>query len=192
MSELVYPEASDFCPRLRGKWLSVSETEGGSRKARQRSIRLRQSMTDAERILWSRLRKHQMLDQHFRRQHPIGPFIADFACVKLKLVVEVDGDTHGTDAQLAYDARRTHFMETRGWTVVRCYNVDVYRNLDGVLTQIGDAVHDLCQRSMTDTPLRGAPFDPSLPGQRRATSPASGGRKSIKETKPAKGERKPQ
>jgi len=174
MSDIVYAAPDAFCPRLRGKWLSVSETEGGRRRARKRSIKLRQTMTDAELILWSRLRKRQMLGQHFRRQHPVGPYIADFACVTLKLIVEVDGDTHGTEAQLAYDARRTRFLETRGWTVIRCNNVDVYRNLDGVLTQIGDVVHEMCQRSTTDAPLGGAPFDPACG---RATSPAPRGQK---------------
>ena len=171
-------EGIAFCPRLRGKWLSVSETEGGRRRARRRSVKLRQSLTNAEMILWSRLRKRQMQGQRFRRQHPVGPFITDFACVTLKLIIEVDGDTHGTEAERAYDARRTAYLEQRGWTVIRCFNVDVYTNLDGVLTRIGDVVHELCQRSMTDTPLRDAPFDPPSPRRRRATSPASGGRKS--------------
>ena len=186
MIELIYPSPRPFCPRLRGKWLSVSETEGGRRRARRRSVQLRQSMTDAELILWSRLRKRQIEGQHFRRQHPVGPYITDFACVALKLIVEVDGNTHGTDQEIAHDTRRTVYLERQGWSVLRCFNIDVYRNLDGVITPIGEVVHELGQRSMTDTPLRGAPFDPATPRRSRVTSPARGGRKltSIKGTTP--------
>ena len=147
-------------------------------KRMKRARSLRGRMTDAEIILWSRLRVRQVEGAKFRRQHPVGPFFADFAAPQIKLIIEVEGDTHGTEAERAYDARRIAYLEQRGWTVIRCFNVDVYTNLDGVLTRIGDAVHELCQRPMTDTSLRDAPFDPPSLGRRRATSPASGGRKS--------------
>ena len=129
-----------FFPLKRGKWLSVSETEGGSSKTINRARNLRKRMTNAELILWSRLRKRQMDGHHIRRQHPIGPYIADFACRPLKLVIEVDGDTH-TDA--AYDARRTEFMQRQGWQVLRVFNVDVFENLNGVLELIGSRLAEL-------------------------------------------------
>jgi very-short-patch-repair endonuclease len=72
----------------------------------------------------------------FRRQHPIGPFIADFACLKEKLVIEVDGPSHGTDEGKAYDARRTHFFKRNGWREMRVSNMDVYENLEGALSHI--------------------------------------------------------
>jgi very-short-patch-repair endonuclease len=78
-----------------------------------------------------RLRKRAMKGARFRRQHPIGPYIADFACPGSKLVVEVDGATHGTE-QLAYDHRRTKYLESEGWTVIRVTNSDIYENIDGV------------------------------------------------------------
>jgi very-short-patch-repair endonuclease len=87
--------------------------------------KLRQAMTDAEVILWRHLRRDEMHGLRFRRQHPIGPFIADFACVPAKLIVEVDGATHGSDAEVAYDKRRTVFLEKRGWRVIRVDNFDV-------------------------------------------------------------------
>ena len=166
--------------------LSLQAPEPPKYRAMKRARSLRKRMTDAELILWSRLRAGQLEGFKFRRQHPVAPYIADFACVELKLIVEVDGDTHGTPQALAHDKRRTNYLEQGGWTVIRCFNVDVYRNLDGVITQIGEVVHELGQRSMTDTPLRGAPFDPATPRRSRATSPASGGRntQSIKGTTP--------
>jgi very-short-patch-repair endonuclease len=97
-------------------------------------------MTDAEMILWSRLRRRQIDGFKIRRQHPIGPYTADFACAEAKLVIEVDGETHGSQQELAHDRRRTRFMESRGWRVIRCYNVEVYSNLDGVLIQIAEAL----------------------------------------------------
>ncbi len=127
-------DAPFLFPPQRGKWLSVSETEGGAPRTLSHARSLRKHLTRAETILWSRLRRGQMMGLRIRRQHPIGPYIADFACRPLKLVIEVDGATH-TDA--AYDARRTAFMERQGWTVMRVFNVDVYESLDGVM----DAIH---------------------------------------------------
>jgi len=98
-------------------------------------------MTDAERILWSRLRRKSFDGKNrFRRQHPIGPYIADFACVAAWLVVEVDGDTHGTEEKIVHDKRRDAFMRARGWRVVRVTNLDVYKNLDVVLEGIWRAL----------------------------------------------------
>jgi very-short-patch-repair endonuclease len=92
-------------------------------------------MTDAETILWSRLRSWPHV--RFRRQHPVGPYIADFACVPAMLVIEVDGATHGSDAERARDAVRDRYLQKRGWRVVRVWNHDVYERLDDVLDVIG-------------------------------------------------------
>jgi len=102
----------------------------------KRARALRRELTDAERILWSRLKGRQ-LGWQFRVQHPVGPYIADFACVRLKLIVEVDGATHGTIAEQMHDARRSRYLEIQGWEVMRFWNDEVYRNLDGVLGSIG-------------------------------------------------------
>lgn len=102
------------------------------RRARTFAKQNRRNMTEAEVLLWTFLRRKQLRGDGFRRQHPIGPFIADFACVRATLVVEVDGATHWTAEQLAKDAHRTSFLEQAGWTVVRVTNEDVFKNLDGV------------------------------------------------------------
>lgn len=97
---------------------------------------LRKRMTEAEVILWSRLQRHAAGDFHFRKQHPVGPYIADFACIKACLIVEVDGDTHSTDEELAHDRRRDQFLHEHGWTVLRVTNEDVYKRLDMVMESI--------------------------------------------------------
>jgi very-short-patch-repair endonuclease len=105
----------------------------------QRAKSLRSRMTDAEVILWSHLRLHQFGPYRFRRQHPIGPYIADFACVMHRFVVEVDGDTHSTEEERAHDHRRDQYMRSRGWRVFRVTNEDVFKRLDMVLA--GIALH---------------------------------------------------
>lgn len=89
-------------------------------------------MTKAEVILWTFLRKRSLNGYKFRRQHPIAPYVADFACVSEKLIIEVDGATHGTPEEQEHDAQRTVFFERNGWRVVRVTNLDVYENLNGV------------------------------------------------------------
>jgi very-short-patch-repair endonuclease len=95
---------------------------------------LRTEMTYAERLLWQVLRHNQLNEHRFRRQHPIGQYIADFACIELKLVIELDGGQH--QDQIAYDEHRTASMKAQGWRVLRFWNNDVLNNLDGVLTII--------------------------------------------------------
>ena len=102
----------------------------------QRNARvLRSGMTDSERKLWSHLRGEQ-LGVKFRRQHPLGNYVADFACLAPRLIVELDGSQHGEDAALAYDARRTAVLERGGLKVLRFWNSDVIGNLHGVLDTI--------------------------------------------------------
>ena len=93
-------------------------------------------MTKAEVILWQHLRRNAMLGLRVRRQHPIGPFIVDFAFTEARLIVEVDGATHATDEERAYDRRRRAYLNQRGWREIRVWNNDVYKNLDGVLEAI--------------------------------------------------------
>ena len=95
--------------------------------------RLRREMTNAEVVLWSQLRRNGVPGLRFRRQHPIGPFVADFACVSSKIVVEVDGTNHFGDAQLLHDKQRDAYIRRRGWRVIRVSNEDVYKRLDQVL-----------------------------------------------------------
>lgn len=103
-------------------------------KTRQ-ARRLRKDMTRAEILLWAKLRR-DALGYRFHRQKPIGPYIADFACIEARLVIEIDGATHGSEDARAYDSRRTRFLEHDGWRVIRFQNTEVYDNLTGVLETI--------------------------------------------------------
>ena len=82
---------------------------------------LRREMTDAEQLMWFHLRNRSMLDAKFRRQCPVGPFVADFVCAEARLIIEIDGSQHGSDV----DAARTRFLERRGYRVLRFWNHDV-------------------------------------------------------------------
>ena len=101
-----------------------------------RARELRRNSTDAEARLWFRLRDRQLHGLKFRRQHRLGPYIADFYCDECELVVELDGGQHA-DA-VAADAKRTAYIEGLGLTVLRFWNNDVLSNTDGVLTRIGE------------------------------------------------------
>ncbi len=111
----------------------MREAETNARKlARQ----LRTNMTKAEIILWAQLKGRRVNGNKIHRQLPIGPYIADFACKTGMLVIEVDGATHSTNAQINHDAQRTKFLEAQGWQVLRISNLDIYENLNGVLEAI--------------------------------------------------------
>ena len=100
----------------------------------KKARKLRKSMTRAELFLWSRLRRKQLGGFRFRRQHPIGEYIADFACCSVKLVVEVDGTQH--DWRVVQDKRRTEWLEGQGWTVLRFENQEVFDREQEVLDRI--------------------------------------------------------
>jgi len=99
---------------------------------------LRSDMTLAERKLWQALRGKQLEDFRFRRQHPIGPYITDFACIAKLLAIELDGGQH--QERREYDERRTEFLQSQGWRVLRYWNNDVLSNLEGVLASIVDVL----------------------------------------------------
>ena len=98
---------------------------------------LRKNLTDAERHLWFRLRGNRLGGFRFRRQHPVGPYIADFACLQPRLLVELDGGQH---LDSAYDNRRDAFLHSQGYVVLRFWNNDVLGQTDGVLTVILEAL----------------------------------------------------
>ena len=101
-----------------------------------RARSLRRNQTEAEKKLWRYLRNSSLNGFKFTRQNPVGPYIADFLCFNKKLIVEVDGATHGEPHEIEYDAKRTAFLESCGYRVFRCYNADVFENIDGVLDGI--------------------------------------------------------
>ena len=82
----------------------------------------RQRLGEGERDLWYNLRGRRLLGYKFRRQLPVGPFIADFACVSARLIIETDGESHGCDDQAEHDTRRTAWLEQEGWRVIRFWS----------------------------------------------------------------------
>lgn len=104
--------------------------------------RLRSEMPSAEFQLWQRLRSRQIADARFRRQYSIGPYIVDFCCPRLKLVVEVDGDSHYSEGAQERDAERQRYIEGFGFRVARCTNNDVRCNIEGVLENMWQLVQD--------------------------------------------------
>ncbi len=102
--------------------------------ADNRARALRANLTPAERRLWQALRRQQVADARFRRQVPIGPYIADFCCLKHRLVIEIDGGQHAQ--RTTTDERRSQWLESQGFTVIRFWNNEVLSNLEGVLVSI--------------------------------------------------------
>lgn len=103
------------------------------RKISPHAAKLRRDRTDAEDRFWQAVRNRQLDGFKFRFQHSLWPYVADFACLEAMLIVELDGGQHGE----VRDARRTAFLEAKGFRVLRFWNHDVLENLEGVLTVVG-------------------------------------------------------
>jgi very-short-patch-repair endonuclease len=113
--------------------------------------RLRRNQTDAERVLWFRLRDRRLAGWKFKRQVPIDRFVVDFFCADLKLIVELDGGQHDQDREK--DADRTRVLDAMGYLVLRFWNNDVLRNIDGVLEEILSTVNQHRAEPPHPTPL---------------------------------------
>jgi len=100
--------------------------------------RLRKTQTDAERKLWPGLRSRSLNRHKFRRQHPIGPYTVDFCCLQKGLVIEVDGAQHAGHKER--DNRRTEFLNSQGYRVVRFVDTEVLNETEGVLQVIDRAL----------------------------------------------------
>ena len=97
---------------------------------------MRHSATDAEQLMWQLIRAKQFMNLKFRRQHVIAPYIADFYCHEIGLVIELDGGQHDMDDTIEYDAERTKFLEALGLRVVRYWNHEVLNQADFVLENL--------------------------------------------------------
>ena len=102
----------------------------------ERAKSLRKEMTSAEKLMWEVLRRNNVNGFYFRRQHPIGRYIADFYCHKAKLVIELDGEIHDDKTQKEHDANRDAVMNNLGIIVLRFSNDDVFRNTSLVVKEI--------------------------------------------------------
>lgn len=99
---------------------------------------LRKHLTNAEQHLWRFLRRRQLFGARFRRQLPIGPYIVDFACMEQRLIIELDGGQHQCTEE--YDRKRTRYLESCGYRVIRFWNNDVLTQTESVLSVIADAI----------------------------------------------------
>jgi very-short-patch-repair endonuclease len=108
-------------------------TAGYSQLTLERAKALRRSLTEQEKKLWGGLRDRRLGGFKFRKQQPVGPFIADFVCQEQRLIVEVDGSQHAASET---DAQRDRYLKDKGYGVLRVWNNDVTGNLSGVLTAI--------------------------------------------------------
>ncbi len=101
---------------------------------------LRSQPISAEAKLWAKLRNRRLGGHKFVRQAPIGPYFADFLCRERKVVVEVDGGTHGTETELARDDARAAELDRLGYRVFRAHNIDVYENMERLLDALLDFI----------------------------------------------------
>jgi very-short-patch-repair endonuclease len=110
--------------------------------AQRHARQLRNQATDAEKHLWQYLRRRHLASHRFRRQFPIGGYIADFACLEAKLVIELDGGEHAD--RRAYDERRDRRLEAEGFRVLRFWDNQVFQETQAVLEEILRALESVC------------------------------------------------
>jgi very-short-patch-repair endonuclease len=107
-----------------------------NKKLKHPSRQLRENMTDAERCLWAKIRRKQLKGYQFYRQKPIGDYIVDFFCPKIRLVIEVDGGQHFSDEMREYDRIRDDYLHSLGLRVLRFTNTDVLTRIEAVVESI--------------------------------------------------------
>lgn len=108
------------------------------RKSVGRAKALRRTLTEVEKILWHHLRAKRFSGYKFRRQYPVGPYIADFASVQARLIIELDGSQHAWRCN--DDKKRDTFLRREGFRILRFWNNEVHDNLEAVLQTIYDAL----------------------------------------------------
>jgi very-short-patch-repair endonuclease len=127
-----------------------------------RSRAHRSNETSAEAKLWQHLRNRQLGGWKFVGQAPVGAYFGDFLCRELKLVIEVDGPSHGESHEVAADADRTRELEAQGYRVLRITNTDIFENLDGALDWLLRAIEKTRATEVEQAP---APHPDPLPRQ---------------------------
>ena len=102
--------------------------------------KLRQDLSDPERLIWAILRDRRFCGFKFRRQHPVKPYVLDFYCHERRVAIELDGGQHNSDGARRYDEQRSRFVESKGISVLRFWNHDVLEDTDAVLEAIHNAL----------------------------------------------------
>ena len=109
---------------------------GASRNTFDKARLLRNNMTEAEKIVWDKLKNRNDFKARFRKQHPIGSFVVDFYCHKYKLAIEIDGEIHLKNEVVEYDDVRSHDIEKFGIKILRFTNNEVFTNLNKIIEEI--------------------------------------------------------
>lgn len=138
-----YNNSPQHCPPLEGGPKSIDFEEGKnnisrlySKNALKNAQELRKKLTEAEAFLWYFLKAKQLGGFKFRKQSPIGPYIADFVCFEQKLIIELDGGHHMEEKAIEYDKKRDEFLKNSGYNVLRYFNSEIFQNIEGVLSNI--------------------------------------------------------
>ena len=111
---------------------------------------LRKNETESEKILWEELKNNQLKGFKFRRQHPIGLYITDFYCHKLKLIIEVDGEYHNLPEQIEKDKERTQILESNGLRLIRFSNNEIQKNVEKTISEIVIKVDEILSLQNSD------------------------------------------
>ena len=98
--------------------------------------KLRKNQTPQEQKMWNLLRNHKFHKLEFKRQYPMGDYIVDFICRQKKLIIEIDGGQHNFEENIKYDAKRTEYLNSRGYCVLRFWNNDIDNNIEGVFEEL--------------------------------------------------------
>lgn len=148
--------AASFSLPLVGRVVSKANREGAflphsniDSRTRTRAKKLRTELTKAEARMWNMLRDFRPRGAQFRRETPIGPYIADFAWLSARIVIEVDGDSHETPKGRKHDSQRDRFLQTQGFTVLRFDNAQVIDGPDYVFLAIEQAISSFLQSGPT-------------------------------------------
>ena len=124
------------------------------RKPHRNASALRKKMPPTEQRLWYFIRRKQLGGFRFRRQHTIGPYVADFACVEAMLVIELDGEQHARGKARERDAKRDQFMDQEGWIVMRFWNHEILNHIDSVQAAILDRAENSVRATEVERGVR--------------------------------------
>ena len=102
----------------------------------EKSRELRKNMTFQERKLWNIIKNRQFFNYRFRRQFPIGSYIVDFICREKKIIIEIDGGQHNEQINIEYDNKRTKYLKSEGYNVIRFWNNEIDNNIEGVYERL--------------------------------------------------------
>lgn len=128
--------SAEGCGETGREWQSM-----GMEIIRSHAKQLRRELTQEERRLWYLLRSRRFSRYKFRRQHPVGHYILDFACCEARLAIELDGGQH--DERYEYDVQRTVWLNKKGWMIMRFWNNELWQNEEAVLERIFKALQML-------------------------------------------------